>query len=575
MPGFIPFDDPKIENTEPQAVLTDAVKQFDLIHTTLLGLVGIVLLLYAAALLPVFGLQPIESGVAALEIGVAMVIGIVGLYSMNFRVHKHVTEQARLTEALVNSLGQGFLTFNAKGICGRVYSQACLDLLETSPAGKTLASVLRVPENAVEDFQGWIDVLFDPTHALGFDDAVRFLPDSFPHGQGKKITLMYRPIRDKREKLVDVVVIATDRSGEVAAQELAERRQQFAEMICKISRERNQFMTTIAHIRDFLRDSGRSEVGLDDAAGVMRQLHTIKGAVRHFNLLSFGNVVHECETLLRVQDIKGDAEFRAALQQIRPRVEAELALALEDVKDIVDVEEQKLGNFYEISEQAIYDFVGWMNERNADRDIVRAYLSRIAALPIHTVLTSFGRELQDLALQFDKQIKPVVFRGVNHKILVQPMSNFLFSLTHISRNIIDHGIESPVTRMARGKDPEGTVIVHTQVMREGGQDGKQWLEISISDDGAGIDPSRIRQKLATLEPEGDWRFEDDQAVIQRIFTWGFSTRDGVSQTSGRGVGLEAVWREVNILGGSIRVVSEIYKGARFEIRVPYLTDIVR
>ncbi|NDC57092.1 MAG: hypothetical protein EBZ69_09880 [Alphaproteobacteria bacterium] len=82
------------------------------------------------------------------------------------------------------------------------------------------------------------------------------------------------------------------------------------------------------------------------------------------------------------------------------------------------------------------------------------------------------------------------------------------------------------------------------------------------------DPNRIRQKLANIDPEGNWRFDDDRQLIQRIFDWGVSTRDGASQLSGRGVGLEAVKEEVKKLGGSIKVTSEIYVGTTFEMIIP-------
>jgi chemotaxis protein histidine kinase CheA len=106
-----------------------------------------------------------------------------------------------------------------------------------------------------------------------------------------------------------------------------------------------------------------------------------------------------------------------------------------------------------------------------------------------------------------------------------------------------------------------------------GGDQKEWLHIIISDDGNGIDPSRVRTKLAALDPQGPWRHEDDQTVIQHIFSWGFSTRDNVTDLSGQGVGMEAVEREVRLLGGTIKVYSELYHGVRFDIRVPYSMDL--
>jgi chemotaxis protein histidine kinase CheA len=166
----------------------------------------------------------------------------------------------------------------------------------------------------------------------------------------------------------------------------------------------------------------------------------------------------------------------------------------------------------------------------------------------------------------------VRYTGSNPRILTQPIHEFLFSLTHICRNIIDHGIEPPVTRLARGKDPAGQVSIHADIILDG-ETKSEWFQVIISDDGNGVDPSRVRAKLATIDPQGPWRHEDDQAVIQHIFSWGFSTRDNVTDLSGHGVGMEAVEREVKLLGGSIKVYSELYRGTRFDIRIPHILDL--
>ena len=129
-----------------------------------------------------------------------------------------------------------------------------------------------------------------------------------------------------------------------------------------------------------------------------------------------------------------------------------------------------------------------------------------------------------------------------------------------------------MTRIARGKDPIGQVSIYSDLLQD--TDGAhQWLLLTVSDDGGGIDPDRIRSKLASLFPNEEWRKMDDHAVIQYIFSWGVSTRDTVTELSGRGVGMEVVAREVMELGGKIEVFSELHKGTRFEIRVPYAIEV--
>lgn len=553
------------------AALTEAVRHVDVVHTSLAGMTAIVMMLLAAVALPVFELQPVKEPIAFWIMTAASFVGIVGLYLLNFRVHQHVTNQARLTEVLVNSLGQGFIVFGRDGLCGSVYSQACLDLLETVPVGKHIAEVLRIPESERGDFNEWIDILFQPDHALGFDDVVRFFPQFFPHSAGRRVTLVYRPIKGKVEDIKRVVVIATDQTEEYAARQSAKRQENFAEMICRIFKDRNQFQTTISHVREFLSEVAKTQPKLQDALTLLRRLHTLKATVKQFNLVDFADIIHEVESDLRDPEINKDAVFNERLQKGCQRIAEALSGVTDQVSSLIGTEYEWRGNVREIGEDDLYAFAQDLEKGGVDSALVKKYMETIVAVPIRDCFRSFERELRELASMMDKQVKPIHFVGENPRVLAKTMQEFLFSLTHICRNIIDHGIETPVTRMARGKDPAGLVTISCHVLPE--QDGET-LRLVISDDGNGIDPARIRSKLAAKDPDGSWRFEDDQTVIQRIFSWGFTTREAVTSLSGRGVGAEAVELEVRKLGGTIHASSELYKGASFEIRIPYRLNLL-
>jgi two-component system chemotaxis sensor kinase CheA len=553
-----------------KAVLTEAHRQVDIIHTSLAGMTAIVLMLLAAVALPVFGYPPVDHIVAFVIMALTAVAGIGGLYYMNYRVHQHLSQQARLTEVLVNSLGQGFLSFDRDGKCGSVYSQACIELLETVPAGKNIADVLHISSDQLDSFKEWFEVLYMPNHALGFDDVIKFMPQTFPHSEGRHINLMYRPVRGKDGSLQQVVVIATDQTEEYEAHLRAQQQQNFADMICRIFKERNQFRATLSHIREFLAVADRPDVGQAESATLLRDLHTLKAAVKHFNLGELGEIVHKLEIDLRSDDVKSEEAFRARLNEGRQKIADALARIKNEVRDLVGHDYEWRGNMHEVEETAIYDFAREMMERKADPELVRRFLSTVAAVPVNDCFRAFERELIDLAEIVGKQVKPIRFTGSNPRILTQPMQEFLFSLTHICRNIVDHGIEAPITRLARGKDPAGQVSIHSEIVPDDSR--RDWLHLVISDDGNGIDPSRVRAKLGVIEPQGAWRHEDDKTIIQRIFSWGFSTRDDVSDLSGQGVGMEAVEREVKLLGGSIMVQSELYKGTRFDIRLPHVLE---
>jgi len=141
-------------------------------------------------------------------------------------------------------------------------------------------------------------------------------------------------------------------------------------------------------------------------------------------------------------------------------------------------------------------------------------------------------------------------------------------LEHMLRNAIDHGLESGEERIAKGKPEEGTIRLF--VAREGAQ-----VVIGLSDDGAGIDVNRVRQKAidsGLLAPTTELT---DQEIYQFIFRAGFTTRDDVSQISGRGVGLDVVAQEVRQLGGQLEVTSEPGLGSQFVVRLPFTLSVNR
>ncbi len=340
-------------------------------------------------------------------------------------------------------------------------------------------------------------------------------------------------------------------------------------MICRIFRERNQFLTTITHVRTFL-EQAVVPVTREGSVPLMRLLHTLKAAVKHFHLKDLADTVHGLETELRSDAITSDEEFMKVMEAGRRCIDRELRTVLENIKDLIGQDYERRGNMHEIEESELYSFALVMGVAGVSPDVIDHYLRFIVAEPLQDCFRQFERELVDLAEITGKQIKPVRFSGSNPPILMRRYQGLVFSLTHVCRNIIDHGIEPSVTRLARSKDPAGLVSVNADVVKDG---DKRWLNITISDDGSGIDPSRVRAKLAASAPGGPWRDQDDHAVIQNIFSFGFSTRDDATDLSGRGVGMEVVVREVKDIGGTIEVFSELYRGTRLEIRVPYSLSV--
>lgn len=541
------------------------LKQVELVHTSLLGLALIALVLMVGLLLPVIGYNPLNSHVIAGLIVVVAGIGIAYLYILNYGAHKIILDQARLTDVLINALGQGFLSFDAKGLCGPVYSQACSSLLKAHAiAGCHVMDILAIKDEARGEFMEWLGVLFMPGHALSFEDACRFLPQTLVHDDGHVVELAYRPVYNKDKNLTRIVLIATDKTEEREAQKRAEQERQFAAMVCAIFSERQSFVLTMSEFKIMLEQLARQDAAIYTQS-FFRDIHTLKGAALHFKIDALGEALHALEETLRAAKKMNDQAFKEALAQHRASLQLEYGRVQNVMRDMLGNEDDKPQDLIEVDEESVYRFGRLLKQQNVSPDIYHAYQSSILSVPLFSLLKSLDRQMLPVAEKLEKKVKPIIFKGESVRLPARPLQRLLMALTHVVHNILDHGIEAPITRMAKGKDPFGTVTIEVKYADD---EGMKWIDIIISDDGAGIDPNRVRAKLMIADPEGSWRFDDDRAVIQQLLFHEVSTRDEVSMLSGRGAGMAAIYQEVLRLGGRTFLTSEMHKGTTLTLRLP-------
>lgn len=188
--------------------------------------------------------------------------------------------------------------------------------------------------------------------------------------------------------------------------------------------------------------------------------------------------------------------------------------------------------------------------------------------PVGNVFNKFTRIVRDLSGMLGKQCH-LIIEGTEvelDKTIIEAIGD---PLTHLIRNSVDHGVESPQVRESIGKPAHGTVH-----LRAYHQDGK--VNISISDDGAGIDASKLRRKgvekgLITQEKADSM---SDAEALRLIFLPGFSTADQVTAISGRGVGMDVVKTNFEKLGGSIEIQTEVGSGTTMTIRLPLTLAII-
>ena len=184
----------------------------------------------------------------------------------------------------------------------------------------------------------------------------------------------------------------------------------------------------------------------------------------------------------------------------------------------------------------------------------------IRAQPVRSVFQRMPRLVRELAIQTSKQVR-LIMEGEGTEVDKTVIERISDPLTHMIRNAIDHGLESPAVRLAAGKPAEG--LVRLTALHRSGR-----IVIEVADDGAGINRPVVRAKAIERGLVGpDAQLSDDE-IDNLIFLPGFSTAATISDISGRGVGMDVVRRSVQAMGGRISIASRPAQGSTFTLSLP-------
>ncbi len=188
--------------------------------------------------------------------------------------------------------------------------------------------------------------------------------------------------------------------------------------------------------------------------------------------------------------------------------------------------------------------------------------------PIGNVWSKFPRTVRDLAHSCGKEVR-LEMEGQDTELDRTIIEAIKDPLTHLVRNSMDHGIEQPEMRKRAGKDPTGVLTL--RAFHEGGQ-----VNIEISDDGAGLNGERIREKAIErgLISEQQATRMPEREIFNLIFFPGFSTAEKITNVSGRGVGMDVVKTNVEKIGGTVDVQSTSGKGTTVRVKIPLTLAII-
>ncbi len=373
---------------------------------------------------------------------------------------------------------------------------------------------------------------------LPFDINADQMPRRTVRGD-RHLALSYRQVLEDGV-FSKILIIVSDVTERIAS-ERAEReaKEQQAVITCLI-RDRSGFLRFIDDSEELLAtistEKSRTEL--------QRHLHTLKGNTSIYAFRSVAERCHHLEEVLTEREGVLTADECAELTAIwRARLASIEEFIRTGTADVVEVEEVEIRTLTtHLRERRDYGELlsiveGWRWDRMSEHLVrLRAQVERLSA----------------------QMCKPVQVNVVHNGVRIPPdfLKEFWPTLVHVVRNAVDHGIEEPDAREAAGKEGEGRVTLEAR--EEGGQ-----LVVEIGDDGAGLDTQALLSKARAAGIA-----LGDDPVVEALFADGVSTRDEVSEISGRGVGMGAVRAACVAAGGHVAVRSETGRGTTFVFRFP-------
>ena len=437
--------------------------------------------------------------------------------------------------AMIEGLGQGLVAFNEKGLCYPLYTKVCEEIFGVSPSGRVLGELMNFKqEGAKQEFSNWLAFLFEGI--LPFEHAVELAPKNIVDEEVPRyIDLEFHKMEEGQDGK-RAFLVATDRTQEWLKQKEIEEKNNLVRAASLMLKDRILYANSLDEMRRLF--SSAKENAPKDVSKIKRDIHTLKGLAGMICFAQVSQNLHHLEDQIYAAAMPA-SEITRQLEKIEALFE-EKTHELEELLGGIGQEKEELAEL-KIGKKNLKDLLlHYISAEDAQR--VMDGINQYSLKKDLTQVTSlYAKSLFSIAEKMGKQVHPlkVIDHGIRFYVS-DALNSFFYSLIHIFRNCLDHGIESPEKRMEKGKDKKGQISIS---LEQEGQD----LIFQINDDGQGF-------------PHG---YDTEQC-----FTEGKSTRKEVSEFSGRGSGLAAVREAVLQAGGHVLAKNRPGGGAQFIFRIP-------
>jgi HPt (histidine-containing phosphotransfer) domain-containing protein len=438
----------------------------------------------------------------------------------------------RAMRLILDAMDEGLVIVDRDGALSGQCSRSALAWFGEPPAGAFIWDYLLESPIQREQFKlGFEQACED---VLPFEVCVSAMPERFSRA-GRTYSLGYRQVFEG-ERFSGILNIVKD----VTLQLDAERREREAReqhtMLANLLRDKQGFQVFVRECAGMIAELRE----LPERSGALRALHILKGSAAVYGMDSVARYCHQLEDQL--------AERSGSLTDHEARELANLWRArLEKIGEVVAAEET-----LELHATELGDLIHGLHERR-DYEELLELVDSWKWIKTSSLLGRLAGQVREFAKRLDKAVE-VHIEHNDLRVLPGDLDDFWSALVHVTRNAVDHGIESEAERIALNKPVPARIALRTLALPQGAG-----FAVEIEDDGRGIDFSNLRKAAQRAQ----LRATTDSDVVEAMFHDGVTSRAESSEPSGRGIGLTAVAAASRSNGGSVQVSSEPGRGTLF------------
>ena len=492
-----------------------------------------------------------------------IVLGLVGraldhrehvMRSMNADLERWIDERTSAVRNLMDVSGQGLFTFDAQFMVEFEYSRACEEIFGEAIGGRQVQELLFSHDStAAAEFVQGLTLYFDgKTKAEVIFDLLeketiingRFVEMQYREGQGNT-----------------VLCILTDVTSEKKLEETLRKENEQRNLVLRAVSHKHYFASFINEANELfelLRLFEDKTPVKKDLEMLMRRVHTFKGNAGFFGFINTQEVAHDFEFYISDQMVYED---EIDLYDISIDLKKSYYAELKIISDTLGKKWIEEADSIVVSTKEYIKVENYVKKKYPTDVKLNAVLEHFRKIPVKDLFSRFPDIANNLAEQLGKKIKSFEIEGGEYTVLPEIFDTLVNTCIHLIRNMVDHGIEPPGEREVQQKDPGGTIVIKLE------KDASK-LHFEFSDDGRGISPKLVTQKAVENGLIAEGTELSDKEAFELIFHENLSTAQEITDVSGRGVGLSAVKREVEVLGGTMEVASKLNEGTKFIITLP-------